>query len=57
MYISSGYSVLYDSFSIFISNKVTIDRYNLHKQELFGALSNFKSLKGLQDQNTLRLLH
>lgn len=39
---------LYDSFSIFISNEVTIDRYNLHKQELFGTLSNFKSLKGSQ---------
>lgn len=47
-----------DIFSVLISNKANIDRYNLHKQKLSGAHNTFSSntVKGSWDQIVWELL-
>ena len=43
-------------FSVLIFNMVNINRYNTHKQKLFGVFNKFKSLKESCDRNVLKLL-
>lgn len=33
--------LIFSNLSVLISNMINIDRYNLHKQRLFGILNNF----------------
>lgn len=38
--------MLFKSFSVLIFSMLNIDRYNLHKQKLFGSATIFKSVQG-----------
>ena len=39
----------YKSFTVLISYRVNVKRYNPHKQKLFGILNYFKSVKRSKD--------